>query len=187
MNEQLRTSFRASIAHPTDINEHLEYLADLSRGSKTIVELGTRYGVSTIAFLYAEPKKLICVDSNHDADTKKRLSALPNVTKLTFIDGDSREVDIPECDVLFIDTLHTYAQLKVELAKHGNKAKNYIAFHDTNTFGEHGEDGTEGICRAIHEFTANSEGQWEHFAYRPNNNGLTVLKRIGKITPVKKD
>jgi hypothetical protein len=54
--------------------------------------------------------------------------------------NDDLEVDIAETDLLFIDTYHSYKQLKAELARHGNKVRKWILLHDTTLFGEEGMD-----------------------------------------------
>jgi hypothetical protein len=79
---------------------------------------------------------------------------------------------------LFIDTLHTYNQLKQELTLHGNKAQKYIAFHDTYTFGLRGEDNVDkkGLMTAIIEFMTENP-HWKFKIHKTNNNGFTVLER----------
>jgi len=80
--------------------------------------------------------------------------------------------------MIFIDTLHTYEQLKQELKLHGNKAQKYIAFHDTHTFGLRGEidNDNKGLLSAIIEFMMENP-HWKFYKYKTNNNGLTILKR----------
>lgn len=79
----------------------------------------------------------------------------------------------------FIDTLHTYDQLKQELRLHGNKAKKFIAFHDTHTFGINGEDQKDkkGLLPAIIEFMIDNP-HWNFKIHKTNNNGMTVLERV---------
>jgi hypothetical protein len=44
-----------------------------------------------------------------------------------FRHGSTLEADvIEETDMLFVDTLHTYGQVKGELERHGNQARKYI-------------------------------------------------------------
>ena len=76
-----------------------------------------------------------------------------------------------------------YNQIKSELALHGNKAKKYLIFHDTTTFGEIGETFIDpnamGIWSAIEEFM-NENKHWVIQEKLENNNGLTILKRKNK-------
>ena len=70
-----------------------------------------------------------------------------------------------------------YDQLKKELELHGNKAKKYLAFHDTVTFGTRGESsGHKGLMPAIEGFLQDNP-QWAIKHHYKNNNGLLVLER----------
>jgi len=86
-----------------------------------------------------------------------------------FYEASTLEIEIPEVDMLFIDTDHTYEQLKGELARHGNKVKKYLVFHDTVSCE------TE-LMPAIEEFMKANK-KWkikEHYKF---NNGVLVLER----------
>jgi hypothetical protein len=95
-----------------------------------------------------------------------------------FRHGSTLEADvIEETDMLFVDTLHTYGQVKGELERHGNQARKYIVFHDTVSFGLVGEDYRKpGINLAIQEFMRDNP-HWVLFEHYENNNGLTILAR----------
>lgn len=161
--------------------QHMPVLTALCSG-KDVVELGVRYGVSTLGILVGQPKSLISVDivRYETIDYIEEL-ARQNDLPWSFIEADDLTINIPECDVLFIDTLHTYEQLSQELTLHGNKAKEYIVFHDIVSFGGTDEVDTDteqkGLLPAIHEFLENNS-QWTSHAYWFNCNGLLLLKRI---------
>lgn len=158
-----------------DIGEHIPRLRDLASRVDRVTEFGVRTGASTMAFLYAGPKSLLSVDIN-DCPDVSRLRLDGDSTKFTFRQADTRETEIPETDLLFIDTLHTFDQLRVELARHSPKVAQKIVLHDTVTFGETGEDGTTpGLWQAVVDFVA--DGTWRIEEHRMNNNGLTVLQR----------
>ena len=100
--------------------------------------------------------------------------------------GDTTNIEIEETDLLFIDTLHEYEQIKKELELHGNKSRKYIIFHDTECFkfrnernpdvyGQTKEDKL-GIVPAIMEFLELNP-HWKVHEVFTNCNGLTVLKR----------
>ena len=57
---------------------------------------------------------------------------------------DSRTAHFPPPDLLFIDSLHTYAQCKAELEAHAHRVFRYLVFHDIMTFGVIGADGEKG-------------------------------------------
>ena len=172
-----------------DINEHLPVLKEYAEKCSTVIELGVRSIVSTWAFLAAHPEKLISLDIvhpkkyiNHDPsgcnlDLVVELAKKNNI-EFEFIESDSTKTELPECDMMFFDTLHTYTQLKKELDLHGNKVKKYMLFHDTVLFAKNGEvAGEEGISRAITEFITSNQ-EWKAEKVLTNNNGLTILKNI---------
>jgi hypothetical protein len=98
--------------------------------------------------------------------------------KVRYINENVLDIEIEEVDMIFIDTLHTYEQLSAELRLHGNKARKYLAFHDTYTFGLKGEIGPDnkGLLSAIIEFMINNP-HWKFKVHKTNNNGMTVLER----------
>jgi len=170
--KELHLRFRQLMAAGLDISEHLGLLKGLAcdPGVKTIVELGFREGVSATA-LCASGKPVTSYDVADCRKHAKRLKALaPN---FTFIRANSLEVTIPDCELLFIDTLHTFAQLLAELRRHSGKVGKWIVIHDTKTFGEKGQDGKmPGLFGAIWAMMA-----WPVHLHLTNNNGLTILRR----------
>jgi hypothetical protein len=175
---------------PSDIYMHLPTIKKYAEECDVVVELGVRWVVSTWAFVVAKPKKLISVDiihpnefnSNEYANLQNPLDAVSTScaeqgTDFEFILGDSRTVELPEHDLLFIDTLHKYDVLKEELKKQTAKTKKYIIFHDTTLFGTVDEGGGgPGINLAINEFLADNPC-WSVKEVFTNNNGLTVLQK----------
>ncbi len=170
------TQYEAARDRPSDINEHLPRLWALAEECRHVTEMGTRTGVSTRAFMYAEPATLMCYDIQHFPTVEEVLMPIRGSTDLRFITADTLKIEIEETDLLFIDTLHTYAQLKKELELHGNKVRKYLVFHDTETFGEVGEDGrAPGLNAAIYEFF-DKNPRWVSIEKHRNNNGLTILR-----------
>lgn len=164
---------------PSDINENVHILHDIAKECETVVEMGVRTGVSTRAFLNTDVK-LISFDIILNDGVQRLFNLAKKEGKnVQYIKEDVLNIEIDECDLLFIDTLHTYEQLKQELKLHGNKAKKYIAFHDTHTFGLRDEvgNGRKGLMTAIIEFMVINP-HWVFHIHKTNNNGLTVLKRV---------
>ena len=178
---------------PSDINEHLPILRHYASNCKHITEMGVRGVVSTIALAISKPDVLLSIDLYHpmnwncgsNLDYVKEYCS-KNKIDFKFILGSTLEMEIEETDFLFIDTLHTYEQLKSELSLHGNKAKKYIGLHDTTLYANKDENNTytdknmsgpiKGLWPAIEEFLANNK-HWKIEERRTNNNGLTILKR----------
>jgi len=172
-----------------DISEHLDTLKQYASECDTVIEMGVNEGISTTAFLLSKCKKFICYDYiKQETPTFKELEEACNRdgVEFNFITGDSREVDIPECDLLFIDTLHVGEQLKVELEKHNKKVKKYIIMHDTEAFKTAGVvPGMMGLWSAVEEFLEKNK-EWVIEHHYTNNNGLTILKKIKVEHRIKK-
>lgn len=162
-----------------DICEHLETLKKYALECEHITELGMRTGVSTVALAIAQPKKLISCDINYNYQVVNTLLeyARNNNFNFKFIHANDLDIELEETDLLFIDTLHIYEQLKAELKKHGNKSKKYIIFHDTTTFGKFGEFGeSPGLMKAVEEFLEENKN-WKIKEQFHNNNGLLIIEK----------
>lgn len=174
----LEQEYESAKRNPSDINENVNVLYELAKSCKKVTEMGVRTGVSTRAFLYADVEL-----TSYDIKLNKEVMRLFDYAKtlgknVKYIEADVLTVDIEETDLLFIDTLHTYKQLKKELELHGNKSKRFIAFHDTYTFGLVGEfsQDKKGLLSAIIEFMIENK-HWSFSKYMTNNNGMLVLER----------
>lgn len=190
MNQLLiRDNYYQACKTQSDINEHLPVLYDLAKECSHITEMGVRSVVSTWAFMYRNPSVLVGIDLHVHPNIDEALKVYPN---WKFKQADTLKIDIEPTDLLFIDTLHIYSQLKKELFKHGKKAKKYIVLHDTTTYGAIDEptdwqtpeimenyqtENKTGLMPAVNEFLeANKE--WYIYRQYTNNNGLTILKRV---------
>jgi hypothetical protein len=161
----------------SDINEHLELLARLASLCDHVTEFGGRDGNSTVALLYGKPATLRSYAVN-DCPIIQPLVSAAQATGVDFLfeQADSRHIEIDETDLLFIDTYHTYEQLRRELFLHARKVRQFLVVHSTSTFGDCGEDGRVGLWPAIARFLRTSP-EWEMAQYYTHNNGLTVLRR----------
>jgi len=165
-----------------DISEHLRTLRSYAAECDHITEMGVRWVCSTWGLLAGKPYQMVSYDINPiDPSMLEEIRRLANQqgSQWLFLKQDVLDTEIQETDLLFIDTLHTYHQLSQELELHGHKAKKYIIFHDTVTFGHHDEIQTntekKGLMPAIKEFLDKNSRFviWNHYQ---NNNGLLVLK-----------
>lgn len=153
---------------PSDINEHLPILREYADKCESVTEFGVRGCVSLHAFMASKAKKVVAYDI---LDV-----AVPDCPKLTFICADVLKVDIEPTDLLFLDTVHTFSQVRAELFWHADLVRKFLIFHDTEIFGRKGEDGGPGINRAISEFLAENQA-WSEVYRTDKNNGLTILER----------
>ena len=184
--------YNNTVSH-SDINEHLETLRKYASECKHVTEFGVRTGNSLCAIVLGKSDVVRAYDIHIGAfqynDVISTFSKINNID-FSILENDVLNVEIEETDMLFIDTLHTYNQLKAELQKHSYKVRKYIVLHDTAHFAtcdesiyEHASDivktmstTTQGLQAAIDEFLTNNTFKIkEQFT---NNNGLTILERI---------
>jgi hypothetical protein len=166
----------------SDINEHLPTLRRYAEQCTHITEMGTRYGNSTIAFMSSHPRKFI----SYDVTPNDRIEYLQIVARDANINFEFRnenveQIEIEETDLLFIDTNHHQEQCEVELRLHAHKARKFIIFHDTVSFGWDGQGYNKGeghgLWHAINPFLG-SHPEWQISEEFENNNGLLILQRV---------
>lgn len=163
----------------TDINEHLPMLYYLAQQCDHVTEFGVRTGASTLAFLHGlqgRPATLRSYDINDQYGVQDSLTRWTRVEWTFSICSTLSITRIEPTDLLFIDTLHNYDQVRQELALHGDAARRWIVFHDTETFGVTGDDGGRGINQAITEWLE-AKPEWRIVYRTHRNNGLTVIER----------
>jgi hypothetical protein len=177
---QLQELYNEKCSIPSDIHEHLPTLKRYAEECEHVTEMGVRWVVSTYALLMGKPKKMISYDIN-GINWQPIAEMVKGDTDFEFKVANTLHLEIEETDLLFIDTLHNYNQLKLELHLHSNKVKKYLVFHDTTSFEYFGESyngnmGERGIWYAIEEFIE-ANPHWELHERFTNNNGLAILKR----------
>ena len=175
------------VSNCVDMWEHFPTLKHLASKCESVIEMGVRGGCSAYALLAGleqsktQDRWMIYLDINMCRNPKLEELAALNQIKIQFVQADSREVELPECDLLFIDTLHTYGQLSVELALHHNAAKKFIVMHDVaDPYGYRNEvdDGSpkEGLKAAIKDFLE-EHNEWMIRDWYTNCHGLAILER----------
>jgi hypothetical protein len=169
--------YRTRCNTPSDISEHLPTLRRFASLCDHVTEFGFRGGHSCSAFLAARPDKVVSYDLNVTPalDELQRAAHLTG-TDFQFVQGDTREVVIAPTDLLFVDTRHTFSQMETELRLHAGHVRRYLAMHDTELFGDNGEDGERGIWPAIASW-ARCSPEWRLTYYTTANNGLAVFAR----------
>lgn len=175
-------TFANGLVIDNDINEHLPKLLELANECETVTEFGVRWGYSTRAFLLSKSKLI-----SYDIELNQRVTQLFDIARQTgkdcsYLMANTLELTIDETDLLFIDTDHSYGQLRAELDRHHTKVKRYIAFHDTYTFGTTGQapGDKKGLLTAIIEFMRDHP-EWRFKYHTTNNNGLTVIERFDSV------
>jgi hypothetical protein len=197
----LEPLYQSRCSQAWSINEHLGTLRRYARDCDHVVEFGVDNGFSTIAFLAGladQPERPRRLEGWDLRRVEPDISLIEAHARDRGIDyslhvGSSLDARFEGCDLLFIDSLHTYAHVKEELFRHGWKARKFLLLHDTEGgawVDEGGGDpptvsvGTrpQGIRPALDEFLA-AFPHWTEHEHFPYNHGLTVLIRAGVSPP----
>lgn len=160
-----------------DLDQHMPYLRTLAAMCQTVTEISKRRE-SLIAFSAGRPNRLISYNTEaadpmvrQILDLSKEESSVITVENRTSDDIDS----IDSTDLLFIDSKHTYPQLKKELEKYMERVNRFAVFHDTHAYATKSEDGSEGgLLTAIREWV---ESHPQSFIYHHTKDqyGLTII------------
>jgi hypothetical protein len=190
-------------------HEHILTFYNYTKECKSVCEIGIEGGFSTWGFLMGlfdnktkfenEPDLFyVGVDISEYPIIDECKDICKNINlDFTFIKENSIYVNIPQVDLLYIDSWHVYGHLKRELEHLHSKANKYIIMHDTSIDGEDGEsvrrgwdivkqsketgyseeEIKKGLWPAILEFLDNHP-EWILKERFTNCYGLTILERI---------
>lgn len=165
---------------PSDIWKHLPRFVDLVEllDAKHVIELGSRSGVSTVAWLYA----LLGTDghlTSVDLDVAPEIGTYSHWEHIQGDDTDSELLTALEpADIIFIDTSHHYAHTVQELNLYRWLVKpgGILCGHDSELAWPEGApraDGPYPVKRAVKEFAADNGYP---VMFYPDNNGLWVMR-----------
>jgi len=170
---KLEQNYTNAIAQSPDMGLFLPTLKNYSQECEHVTEFGVRWIVSTWGLLLGNPKTMYSYDINHPNVHGAVIEevydiAKENNIKYEFILASTLEIEIEQTDLLFIDTDHTYEQLKAELNLHHSKINKYIICHDTIAF--------PNMYPAIPEFL-NSHPEWSTKEHLTEYPGLIILEK----------
>lgn len=174
------------------IAPHLPRLRQLASGLTTVIEFGVRRGASSTALLLGADQ----VTSYDVQRTREACELAALVPRWTYRIQSSLKAPAQECDLLFIDSLHTYTQCSAELRRHAGIVRRLLVFHDTITFGVVGASGESGqqswnysqhvgqsvppahlgIRPAIDDLMV-GDASWHIMEHSPLSHGLLILER----------
>ncbi len=186
----------------SDINEHLPVLRDLSKECSSVVAIGIKNMVSVWGLLegLSESASTKRQFIGYDAflppqDLVIQAQTLTDALGISFelVQTPYMSIQIKPCDMLFIDSLHTYRHLMHELETFSPKVRKFIALHDTSDPWGSQEDSAyngnyseypkeysskkKGLWPAVKDFLA-AHPEWQLKKRYLNNHGLTVLERV---------
>ena len=168
-----RNHLEAHMVRQTEIHEHLATLNLLTveLGLKTVLELGTGEGESTIALLEAVRQtggRVYSIDVSPCEKAHATIRAYGLEKYWTFLQGDSLKIrwDKP-IDHLFVDTYHTFSHTLRELKKYEPYVRSggIVTLHDIVTW--------PGVLRAVNKYVADRPDLrlYKYF----NCNGLAIV------------
>ena len=157
----------------SDINQHLQSIYQHVKGCNVAVSLGVSRGYSAFALLMG-CQHHITVDPAPNQDAINFLSDYFGQKSEVIIQNTDEPIELEEFDVLFVDYVHTGECVEKEIKAHAHKVKKFIFFHDTQSFGDVGEDGKDGIKKPILDFLLANE-EWRVLYCENKNNGMMIL------------
>ncbi len=184
----VRDGFLDRLSRWSDIQEYLPFLHDTARSypGVRVLELGTRKGNSTLAFLAAAKDAGGHVWSCDITDVARDPEGMLPWARLpywTFVRGDDMRPAVraalpAECDVLFIDTSHTYDHTLAELRAYMSRLApgGAALFHDTKVYDWPGYGWTGDmppVARALSDYCEEAGLSWEEL---PGEYGLGVIR-----------
>ena len=185
----VRDAYRDRLSHNTDIKEYLPFLHEeaAKRDHPVVVELGTRAGNSTLAFL-AAGAEVWSVDIEDIRLNPDGMMPWRNLPEWHFIQGDSLNVqaDVPEeIDIFFNDASHEYQPTLEECWAYVPKVRpgGVALFHDTRLliwkengvpwYGRDMKDEFPPVRKALDDYCAETGLTWEEI---PGDYGLGVIR-----------
>ena len=193
LNEQVSLSKYENV----NIREHLDDLTAEAKKYDTVVELGRQNMCSTLAILLGNPKKFITVDTDEPTDRWIYRKELANrYCDVVGVDyeyriADTLQMEPIECEMMFIDTFHSYEQLYRELNIYHKSVSKTIVMHDTVSFGQTDEPssaiktslldkrfvGKAGLANALDDFLLENK-EWVKSRIETKNNGMSYITRV---------
>jgi len=173
--------YQGVVATPSDIQGHLPRFVDMVTllDAKHVIELGSRTGVSTVAWLYGlagTGGRLTSID----LDPAPRIGLWPH---WTHVQGNDLNPDIvaslEPADIVFIDTSHLYEQTVQELYvyRHLVRPGGVMVLHDTQLPQPEGAPPRPlfPVRKAVVEFCEAEGYEWVEY---PGSWGLAVIKVV---------
>jgi predicted O-methyltransferase YrrM len=177
-SNRLPVTIDAMSTPPSDTSHHLPTLSLLITEFRlrSVVELGVRAGVSTLALLEAaaaQDGSVLSVDVEPCPEARARVEDARLGDRWRFVqmsDLDVPDEQIPDpIDLLFVDTTHLYDHTVAELDKYGAhlRSGSWLALHDYTS--------CAGVTRAVRDWICARPGRARLYPF-VNQNGLAVIR-----------
>ena len=185
----LHQAYLDRVSRWSDIQEHMPCLREAARSypKARILELGSRTGNSTLAFLAGAEESdghVWSCDIDNIITRSDGMKPWANCKRWTFIHGSDMDLDIyaklpREVDVLFIDTSHEYRHTLDELDAYVPRVVKggVVLLHDTQFLftrpGEIHDGSIPPVARALDEYCRKTGRKWANL---PEGYGLGILE-----------
>lgn len=154
---------------------------------KTVLELGTGYGISGGVFLDCGVNKLVSIDNKPVKEEKGRVMAhFKAGQEVIFLQEDTMKEDLKDklgtFDLVYVDAGHTYAECANDLllAKLKLNDGGTILVHDYGHANNKILDGyhdSYGVCRAVDEFVKKYSSRIvKHGVVPEEHNSFYIIK-----------
>ena len=179
----MQSAFEDRLSKWSDVQEYLPLLYDTAASypKVRVLELGTRRGNSTLAFLAAAAAvdgHVTSVDPDRVTDAPDGMLPWRKAPWWTFVRGDDMDGAVQaalpgEVDVLFVDTSHEYEHTLGELRAYMPRVVpgGTALFHDTNIFVNGSQ--VPPVAQALNDWCAETGSSWENI---PGEYGLGVIR-----------
>lgn len=187
------SQYRAELQRRSDIYQHLATLKKLvettakrTKAPVTVIELGVRSGVSTVAWL-AGLEETRAKGRVWAVDVKEAPQKIRDHQLVTFVQGEDTDPAVlaklpSHADIVFVDSDHTYELTQAEIETYAPRVKpgGSLVFHDTALprFPHHkSEQPLFPVRTAVTEWTEamSAEGREHKVDERTVNNGLMIV------------
>lgn len=139
-----------------------------------VVECGVFQGASTAAFMNANIQRLDSYDIDLSLVHRPLFNRIKENIEWSIERKNSLKDLVPECDFLFLDTMHTYEHVIQEINFQGGQARKYIAVHDTN-YPPPRKNPKKLVRDAVEEYAA--ENNLEIAVDFRDHTGIMILSR----------
>lgn len=173
----LQEFYDARAAEAVAIAPHLPRLRALAEDCQVVVEFGVKRGASSSAFLLTPARAVVSYDIQ-ETPAARQLERIAGA-RWSYRIEDSRTATVPACDLLFIDSLHTFAQTNAELTAHADLVQRRLVFHDTITFGSIGARGETG--EHVEPYVAGRPTSLAGLGIRPAIDALMIRRPSWRI------
>ena len=180
--QDIEAIYEWAIKTPRDLDQHLPKLRELAAGCEHVTEI-TKRRESTIGLLAGRPKTMISWQQEQDP-----LNGRVHAAVAATIDDNKRTAftshvgqhggvpAIEETDGLFIDDIHHGDRAMAQLTNLAPQVRHWIAWHDTQSYGEKGDGGGPGLLTAIRAYLR-QHPEWSVVYHSPKQYGFTVISR----------